>query len=1145
MIDYRLDSVVDVFTEHEGAVRAIDFHTSQPLFVSGADDFIVKVWNYNLRRCLFSLYGHTDYIRSTFFHSSQPWIVSASDDYTIRLWNWQSRSCMATLPGHSHFVMCAKFLPEGSQLISCSLDKTIRVWDISTVQEQSNDDFGLADFLGTADVAVIHEVEAHEKGVNWVDCHPTQNYVASCADDRTVRIWKVSRSSFLPISRCVGHSQNVCCVMFFKQYVISNSEDHTIRVWDGWQSYPSCIKEHRRPAERYWMLGKDEDRNLFAAGHDTGCEIFKLARERPAFCFEKDELYCTFNGALRSFNTVTLVSKQFKHSSAFASPYNLSMFGRGTLLVSSETTTRLIKFDSMSEVMSFPNTTDFVVTGPNKFVAITDNELVIYNTDQSKEPKKLGVPFRPSRIFPSTPGTILCYADNKLYLYHLAQQNCIAELPVVGVKYVVWDKRLQRVALLAKNSITVATKTLSVITCISESASRVKSAVFDETRDILYFSTLYHLKYCNLLNGEVSTQCTLQNTIYLMRASNDRVLYFARTGDVKVKHLNSSELVFKQKLHQGAFREVIKILNQGTLKGQALVGYLHKHHHSEVALQFVKDPLTRFYLALECGNLQIAKEMASELNDQSTWRKLCDAAMVVGDIQLAQLSSIRAENYRSSAFLSLITGNSAAIGHLVDTTQDDHFKLQYGMHLDDARQRIRVLVDAGQLSLAYLTAKSYNLEDLAEAISVSLEPEVLERLSKVQCYSPPERAAVEPVTDNWPMLRQEESLFARILRDGVDSHSHEFEVELEENAAEAGGWNDDEIEEELDGGADSENDADADDGAGWGDEELDIDVTAALSKVGKEGKAHSYVAPISRPSITSQWTKSSIPAYHAAAGSFETTLSILKRQICLQDPTPLKPYLMNIWSCANCTRPSAILPSQIFPLSRQGTSSATSVPLLPKFEAILDSQLKKGYQLFLNGRFPDALVCFERVLHQAVFTTPADADVRSRLRGFIERASTYARSLALQIRMRSEDPSSTKALSMALYFTHFPLLRAHLILALSQAMTKAYKKKNYQTAATVARRLVDQEPPKAKADQATAIIIDAEGKADSIDAKYDSLNPFVLCAVSFTPMYVGTVKPIHCPYCETPALPQYQNTLCPTCHLSPLGGDGAGLWNDV
>lgn len=65
-----------------------------------------QVWNYKLRRCLFTLLGHLDYIRTVQFHNEYPWIVSASDDQTIRIWNWQSRTCISVLTG-----ACPAFSP--------------------------------------------------------------------------------------------------------------------------------------------------------------------------------------------------------------------------------------------------------------------------------------------------------------------------------------------------------------------------------------------------------------------------------------------------------------------------------------------------------------------------------------------------------------------------------------------------------------------------------------------------------------------------------------------------------------------------------------------------------------------------------------------------------------------------------------------------------------------------------------------------------------------------------------------------------------------------------------------------------------------------------------------------------------------------
>lgn len=135
--DYRMGTLIDRFDEHDGPVRGINFHRSQPLFVSGGDDYKIKVWNYKQRRCLFTLLGHLDYIRTVSFHNEYPWIVSASDDQTIRIWNWQSRTCAAVLTGHNHYVMSAVFHPKEDLVVSASLDQTVRVWDISGLRKKN------------------------------------------------------------------------------------------------------------------------------------------------------------------------------------------------------------------------------------------------------------------------------------------------------------------------------------------------------------------------------------------------------------------------------------------------------------------------------------------------------------------------------------------------------------------------------------------------------------------------------------------------------------------------------------------------------------------------------------------------------------------------------------------------------------------------------------------------------------------------------------------------------------------------------------------------------------------------------------------------------------------------------------------------
>ena len=196
--------MIEKFDEHDGPVRGISFHQNQPLFVSGGDDYKVKVWNYKQKKCIFTLLGHLDYIRTTFFHHEYPWIVSASDDQTIRIWNWQSRNCVCVLTGHNHYVMCAQFHPQDDYIVSSSLDQTVRVWDISglrkknaapgpeSFQSQLQRQGGSPDLFGQTDGVVKHVLEGHDRGVNWAAFHPTLPLIVSGADDRQIKLWRMN-----------------------------------------------------------------------------------------------------------------------------------------------------------------------------------------------------------------------------------------------------------------------------------------------------------------------------------------------------------------------------------------------------------------------------------------------------------------------------------------------------------------------------------------------------------------------------------------------------------------------------------------------------------------------------------------------------------------------------------------------------------------------------------------------------------------------------------------------------------------------------------------------------------------------------------------------------------------------------------------
>ena len=195
IIDYMLGSVLQEYmvTENQ-CIRSVEFHKTQPIFVCGGHDKKVYVYDYNQRRRTSTFEGHDDYIRTVNFHHMYPFVLSASDDQTMRIWNWQSKKHLVLLTGHRYYVMCAKFHPTKNLIVSASLDQTVRLWDFSRLIEKVSSHNGVINQL---DVELVAQVDAHEKGLNWVSFHPSKDILFTSSDDKKVKVWKFDDSSIV------------------------------------------------------------------------------------------------------------------------------------------------------------------------------------------------------------------------------------------------------------------------------------------------------------------------------------------------------------------------------------------------------------------------------------------------------------------------------------------------------------------------------------------------------------------------------------------------------------------------------------------------------------------------------------------------------------------------------------------------------------------------------------------------------------------------------------------------------------------------------------------------------------------------------------------------------------------------------------
>merc|ERR1711902_246808 len=159
--------------------------------------------------------------------------------------------------------------------------------------------------------------------------------------------------------------------------------------------------------------------------------------------------------------------------------------------------------------------------------------------------------------------------------------------------------------------------------------------------------------------------------------------------------------------------------------------------------------------------------------------------------------------------------------------------------------------------------------------------------------------------------------------------------------------------------------------------------------------------------------------------------------------------------------------------------------------------------------------------------------------------TNYLVGLAMESK-RKELPKSNvqeqvRVCEMAAYFTHCNLQLVHQVLTLRTALNLFFKLKNYKTAGSFARRLLELGP-KPDVAQQTRKILQACDKnpTDEHQINYDEFNPFDICAESYTPIYKGEEK-VECAFCTAKFKPGYSGKLCANiCGVAQVGKKAQG-----
>jgi coatomer subunit alpha len=246
---------------------------------------------------------------------------------------------------------------------------------------------------------------------------------------------------------------------------------------------------------------------------------------------------------------------------------------------------------------------------------------------------------------------------------------------------------------------------------------------------------------------------------------------------------------------------------------------------------------------------------------------------------------------------------------------------------------------------------------------------------------------------------------------------------------------------------------DAGDAEGWdiGDEGVEDDIGLTETEVQAEGISQAEY-----------WIRNSpLAADHIAAGSFESAMQLLNRQVGAVNFEPLKPKFLQIYQASRAfLAANPGLPALELFNRRDEDDITHSLPWLPwDYDKIKTVELREALKLVRANKVEEAITTMREILHTLLLYAADSKEEADDVAKTVEQLREYIIGLSIETARRALDLSTPEGvkrnLELAAYFTNSQLTNEHKGLALQTAMAQFNKYKNIATAGVFAQRYVD------------------------------------------------------------------------------------------
>jgi len=775
--NHQTGQLVKSFEVTELPVRCSKFVVRKQWIAAGSDDMFIRVYNYNTSELIKAFEAHTDYIRCIAVHPTLPYLLTSSDDMLIKLWDWDKGfACTQIFESHSHYVMQVAFNPKDTNTFaSASLDRTIKVWSIG----QPTANFTL---------------EGHEKGVNCVDYFSggDRPYLISGADDKLVKIWDYQTKSC--VQTLEGHTHNISSVCFHPELpvIITGSEDGTLRIWHSTTYRLENTLNYG--LERVWSVGVLKGSNNVTVGYDEGTVLFKIGREEPVASMDASgKIIWARHNEIQTVN-VKAVPSDFEVTDGERLPLAVKELGSCDLYpqaLQHNPNGRFVVVCGDGEYViytalawrnkSFGTALDFAwATDANDYaVRESASHVTLYKNFQKKNS------FRPHFAAEAVYGGALLSMRSTDFIcfYDWAECTVVRRIDV-AVKAVHWNDSGELVCLTTDSSFYILKLNRDAVSQYLASGGAQggdpnEDEGCEEAFDLLYEisetvrtglwvgdcfiynNADWRLNYC--VGGEVTTICHLDRPMYLLGylAAQNRVYLIDKEFSIISFTLLLSLIEYKTLVLHGemeAAEELLPSIPQDQHNNVAR--FLEQRGAVAEALRVATEPDYKFDLAIQLGELSLARQIATEVDSEPKWKQLGELALQTGDMALARTCLTSASDLSGLLLLHSAAGDAAGLADVAEkakATGKHNVAFLCLFLLKRLEECVDLLCSAGRIPEAAFFARTYMPSKASE--TVGLWRDDLQKVNRKAAEALADPAEYANLFPDFDLALQAEELF--------------------------------------------------------------------------------------------------------------------------------------------------------------------------------------------------------------------------------------------------------------------------------------------------------------------------------------------------------------------------------------------------